>query len=108
MKFIISENRLNKLIGRFLDSSELKFEESDEGGFNLRIEGIKVLVYKKLPSLVNNKFIEVLYIGYGFENKLNSYFNITSDETIPGIIEWVNEKYGVNIRPTHWNWFLDV
>jgi len=108
MKYIITENRLNKLIGKFLDSLNITFESRDDDGFVLYSANKEIIRLEKKVDY-NSPFTsrrDFIYINYSFEKDIERYLNLNSDEVIPGIIKWFNKTYDVNITENNWTWTL--
>lgn len=101
MKYIITEDRLNKLVKRYLNT--LNFRQEDSYGYNfvIYLDDSPVLKYR-----IEQSVMSILYTEYSFVKNIENYFGLNSEEAVNIILDWVNDKYGVT--PTSWTWFLKM
>ena len=103
MKYIITENRLKRLVNKYLDSLNFTYQKkikNDE--FFLSLHKELVFEYRNRPD----EDTKTLMIKYPFINNLSTIFGLNTDELIPMLINWVNENYDTDLNDLQWNWVL--
>ena len=103
MKYIITENRLKRLVNKYLDSLNFTYQKkikNDE--FFLSLHKELVFEYRNRPD----EDTKTLMIKYPFINNLSTIFGLNTDELIPILIDWVNENYNTDLSHVQWNWVL--
>ena len=103
MKYIITENRLKRLVNKYLDSLNFTYQKkikNDE--FFLSLHKELVFEYRNRPD----EDTKTLMIKYPFINNLSTIFGLNTDELIPILIDWVNENYNTDLSHVQWNWGL--
>ena len=95
MKYIITENRLNNLIFKFLDT-KLDGIEEKKGKYVYIVfafpdEEYGTLGWKKSGDL---------YVSYKLRNEISNYFGLEKDNSLRVIGKWVEDRYNLKVINT--------
>jgi hypothetical protein len=101
MKYIITEDRLNKLVKRYLNTLNFRQEDSYGSNFVIYLDESSVLKYRE-----EHTGFSILYTEYSFVRSIENFFGMNSEEAVNAILDWVSETYGVT--PKTWTWFLKM
>jgi len=110
MKYIITENRLNNLVSKYLEQLDWWEWDIGDGEFNLadgKFETSKILFRIQYSSIVAGHSFDVIYISDYLVTKLTSLFSIASSEAIRIIIEWFNKRYNKSLTMENFEWMDD-
>jgi hypothetical protein len=95
MKYIITENRLNNLIFKYLD---VKLDG---------IEGKKGKFYDIVFAFPGNEHgimgwekSEVLYVFNKLRDEISNYFGLEKDDSLRVISKWVEDRYNLKVMNT--------
>jgi len=95
MKYIISENRLNNIIFKFLDSKygDLEQKKGKYSDIILYFSGEEygVLGWKKSGDL---------YVYYELRDEISNYFGLESDDSLMVIGKWVEDRHNLKVINT--------
>jgi len=110
MRYIITENRLNNLVSKYLEQLDWWEWNIGDGEFNLadgKFETSKILFRIQYSSTVPDHSFDVIYISDYLVTKLTSLFSIASSEAIRIIIEWFNKRYNKSLTMENFEWMDD-
>jgi hypothetical protein len=101
MKYIITENRLNDVIFKFLDFNygTLEPEQSDMWGFPLG-DIVRLRFPGDYSHHINWKTPGVLSINYEIMSKISNYFGIENEDSLRIISKWVENRYNLKVINT--------
>ena len=102
MKYIITENRLNNIIFKFLDT-KLDGIEKKKGNFYdivFAFPGKKsgILAWKKNPNFKKSGDL-IVYIE--LEKEISNYFGLNTVDALNVIRKWVEDKYNLKVMNTY-------
>ena len=101
MKYIITENRLNDVIFKFLDvkygALEQKKGRYTDIVFTFPGEGYGVLGLEKSGDL---------YVYYELSEEISNYFGLESDDSLRVIGKWVEDRYNLKVINTLTVWIV--
>lgn len=107
MKYIITENRFNKLISNYLDNLDWWEWDIGDSEFNVA-EGEfgKDLIRFRIQysSTVPDHYFNVIYISDYLVTKITSLFGLNNQDAIKSIINWFNQKYDKNLTMDDFEW----
>lgn len=110
MKYIITEDRLNDLITKYLNSIDWWVWDVEDGEFDLSdgYDG-KVRIKYRLYFGVdpNMDGYESIYITHKFVNSLSNIFTIGHYDIVNSVIQWFNKRYNKNLTIKDFGWFSD-
>ena len=96
MKYIITENRLDKVIFKFLDTNYGALEQKKgklvDIVFHFPGEEFGVLGWEKSGNL---------YIYYTLRNEVSKYFGLEKVDSLKVIGKWVEDRYNLKVIDTH-------
>jgi hypothetical protein len=95
MKYIITENRLNKVIFNYLDT-KLSGLERKKGEYYDVVFGFPNEEYGVLGWVKPNR----LGIHYDIVDEISHYFDMKSSDTQKIIGEWVEDRYNLKVINT--------
>lgn len=95
MKYIISEQRFERLVMKYLNT--LNFEEGkhDEEGFDIIHNGSEVMAYRNRDKK--------LYISTDLIKDLKTLFNLSQGEVMGYVRMWFQDEYNMPVKTL---WFL--
>jgi hypothetical protein len=95
MKYIITENRLNNIIFKFLDAKLDGIETRKGEYFNVIFafpnEEYGVLAWKKSGGL---------FVFYKLRDEISDYFGLEKDDSLRVISKWVEDRYNLKVMNT--------
>ncbi len=95
MKYIITENRLDKVIFKFLDTEYGALEQKKgkfvDIVFHFPGEEFGVLGWKKPGDL---------YVYYKLRDEISDYFGLEKVDTLKVIGKWVEDRYNLKVIDT--------
>lgn len=106
MKYIITENRIVKLIHQYLDTKTWKKIDLRIGGFILENLSTEVIRYDVKESLTKpGLYFDEIYINDDFIFEIAEMFGFKSYDRmiIEAIIDWFNQKYNKNLTFDNFN-----
>lgn len=109
MKYIITENRIVKLIQHYLDAKTWKKIDLRNGGFILENLSTEVIRYDIKESLTKpGLYFNEIYINDEFILEINEMFGLKRHDRTPidVIIDWFNQKYNKNLTFDDFNILL--
>jgi hypothetical protein len=98
MKYIISEQRLERLTNKYLNSLGFTEGNGDADGFDIMHGNSRVLVYR-------NENMR-LYISTDLIEGINTIFNLSRKESMNYIRNWFQNEYDIEVK-TLWLLFPD-
>ena len=107
MKYIITEQRLNKLIFNYLDNQDWYVWDIGDGEFNVAEGEYGKDFFRfriQYSSTVPDHEFNIIYIEDRLVTKLVKLFSISIDESIKLIIDWFNQKFDKNLTINDFEW----
>lgn len=107
MKYIISENRLNDLVLKYLDQMDWWEWDIGDGEFNLadgKFDKSQIFFRIQYSSTMPDHSFEVIYLSDELVSKISRLFSIPDSESIKIIIEWFNRKYNKSLNMDNFEW----
>lgn len=98
MKYIISEQRLERLVAKYLDTLGFTEGNDDADGFDIIRGGSQVLAYRNEE--------ERLYISTDLIKDVRDLFGLPQKESMNYIRNWFQDEYNTRAR-TMWLLFPD-
>jgi hypothetical protein len=95
MKYIITENRLNNLIFKFLDV-KLDGIEEKKGKFY----DIVFAFPGNEHGIMGWEKSEVLYVFNKLRDEISNYFGLEKDDSLRVIGKWVEDRYNLKVMNT--------
>ena len=96
MKYIITENRLNNIIFKYLDMKYGTLEQKKGKYFDIIFtfpdEKYGELGWKKSGNL---------YVFYGLRDEISNYFGLEDVDSLRVIGKWVEDRYNLKVINTH-------
>jgi hypothetical protein len=96
VKYIITENRLDKVIFKFLDTNYGALEQKKgklvDIVFHFPGEEYGVLGWKKPKDL---------YVYYKLRDEISDYFGLEKVDSLKVIGKWVEDRYNLKVIDTH-------
>ena len=110
MKYIISENKINKFVSIYLNGENWYVEDIGDGEFD--IFSNDYLINPKLKfriqysSTAPNKESNILYIDDDLLVRIINLFGLSSEDAAKSVINWFNKKYNKTITEKDWEWYM--
>lgn len=107
MRYIINENRLNKVIQSYLDQMDWWEWDIGDGEFNLadgKYESNKILFRIQYSSTMPDHYYDVIYLSDSLVTKISKLFSIPKWGSIEAIIEWFNKRYDKSLTMKNFQW----
>ena len=98
MKYIISEQRLEKLVINYLSSLDFKEDYHDVDGFDIMHNGNQVIVYRSGQKK--------LYVSTDLIEDMKSLFNLSQRGVLEYVRMWFQDEYNMPVK-TSWLLFPD-
>ena len=98
MKYIITENRLNNIIFKFLDSKYGDLEQK-KGEYSDIVFAFPDDEYGKLGWEKSGD----LYVYYELSNEISNYFGMDEIDSIRVIGNWFEDRYNLKVINTYGN-----
>jgi len=98
MKYIISEQRFERLVMKYLSTLNFTEDYYDEGGFDIIHNGGRAMGYRRR--------YEKLYISTDLINDMKSLFGLSQKEIMNYVKIWFQNEYNVPVK-TLWLLFPD-
>jgi hypothetical protein len=98
MKYIISEQRLGRIVNRYLSTLGFTEGNDDADGFDIMYGNSQVLAYRYEE--------ERLYISINLIKDIDTIFNLSRKESMNYIRNWFQDEYNTRAR-TVWLLFPD-
>jgi hypothetical protein len=95
MKYIISEQRFERFILKYLNTLDFIDDNHNEDGFAVMYNGSEAMAYRSRH--------EKLYISTDLINDLKSIFNLSQKEVMDYVRIWFRNEYNVPVKTL---WFL--
>ena len=95
MKYIITENRLNNIIFKFLDV-KLDGIEQKKGKFYDIVFAFPGNEY----GIMGWEKSEVLYVFNKLRDEISNYFGLEKDDSLRVIGKWVEDRYNLKVIST--------
>ena len=96
MKYIITENRLNDIIFKFLDAKLDGIEEKKGKFYDI----VFAFPDKEYGMLGWEKSGD-LYVFYKLRNEISEYFGLEKDDSLRVIGMWVEDRYNLKVMNTY-------
>ena len=109
MKYIISENKINKFVSIYLNGEKWYVEDIGDGEFDVadgEDESPKLKFRIQFSSTVPDDESNVLYIDEDLLITIINLFGLNVKDSAKSIINWFNEKYNKSITEDEWDWFM--
>lgn len=110
MRYIITEDRINDLISKYLEDLDWWEWDIGDGEFNL-MEGKygknKILYRIQNSSMVPDHEFEVIYISEKLINTISGLFLIHHLDSVKYIIFWFNMNYNKSLDMDNFEWMVD-
>ena len=107
MKYIITENRINELVSKYLDSTDWWSWDEGDGEFNVTdgYEGKTKFRFRIVSSsTVPDLSFDTIYINDSVVTQIMNLFGMESNDAAKSIINWFNEKYNKNLTIEDFEW----
>ena len=107
MKYVISENRLNDLVLKYLDNLDWWEWDIGDGEFDVadgRYEKPKLRFRIQYSSTMPDHYFDVIYVSQELVSKLSKLFSISERDIVKIIIEWFNKKYNKSLTMQDFEW----
>lgn len=98
MKYIISEQRLERLVINYLNTLNLEEGNYDSDGFDIIYNGSEVMAYRNKEKK--------LYISTDLIKDVRILFSLNQNESIGYIKNWFQDEYNVKVN-SMWLLFPD-
>ncbi len=95
MKYIISEQRFERLVMKYLNTLNFGEGNRDADGFDVMNNGSAVMAYRSRH--------EKLYISTDLINDMKSLFNLSQKEVMDYVRMWFQDEYNMPVKTL---WFL--
>ena len=110
MKYIISENKINKFVSIYLNGEKWYVEDIGDGEFDIfnNDDSInsKLKFRIQYSSTVPNKEFNILYIDDDLLIRIINLFGLSSEDAAKSVIDWFNKKYNKTITEKDWEWYM--
>ena len=107
MKYIITENRINELVSKYLDSTDWWSWDIGDGEFNVT-DGYKGKTKFRFrivsSSTVPDLSFDTIYINDSVVTQIMKLFGMESNDAAKSIINWFNKKYNKNLTIEDFEW----
>lgn len=107
MKYIITENRINELVSKYLDSTDWWSWDEGDGEFNVT-DGYggktKFKFRIQWSSTVPDLSFNVIYINESVVTQIMKLFGMDANDAAKSIINWFNKKYNKNLTIEDFEW----
>jgi len=107
MKYIITENRINELVSKYLDSTDWWSWDEGDGEFNVTdgYEGKTKFRFRIVSSsTVPDLSFDTIYINDSVITQIMKLFGMESNDATKSIINWFNKKYNKNLTIEDFEW----
>jgi len=98
MKYIITEQRFERLVNKYLSSLGLTEGNDDADGFDIMLNGSQVIVYRSGQKK--------LYISTDLIEDMKSLFDLSQRGVLEYVRMWFQNEYNIQAR-TVWLLFPD-
>lgn len=108
MKYVISENRLNDLTEKYLDTQDWWKWDIGDGEFDVSdgYNGENIFKFRhQFSSMDPEHSFNVLYISESIIHLINNLFSMDSIDSRKLIIDWFNKKFDKNLTVDDVEWF---
>ena len=109
MKYIITENRLNQIVSKYLNGKDWHTIDIEYGDFDVALEDtedVKLKFRNQTSSMDPEHEFSVLYIDDDLISFVIAMFSLNPKDAAASIINWFNEKYDKNLTMNDWEWFM--
>jgi hypothetical protein len=95
MKYIITENKLNNVIFKYLDTKLDRIEEKKGKFYDI------IFVFPgKEYGVMGWEKSEVLYVSDKLSDEISDYFGLEKDDSLRVIGKWVEDRYNLKVMNT--------
>jgi hypothetical protein len=95
MKYIISEQRFERFVIKYLNTLDFMDDNHNEDGFDVMYNGSEVMAYRSRHKK--------LYISTDLIKDMKSLFNLSQKEVMDYVRMWFHNEYDVEVKTL---WFL--
>jgi hypothetical protein len=95
MKYIISEQRFERLVNKYLNTLDFMDDNHNEDGFAVIYNGSEAMAYRNRHKK--------LYISTDLIKDMKSIFNLSQKEVMDYVRMWFHNEYDVEVKTL---WFL--